>query len=73
MTSVVTPTPGVGKAITDEQGEAWWVARDVTEDIGVDWQGAKTVGHVPEQWRGVSSVDTPGGAHEITTLSENGR
>ncbi len=53
-------------------GELRWVAKDVAEKLGYKWKGIATVAHVPEEWRGVYSVQTPSGDQEMITLSEQG-
>jgi prophage antirepressor-like protein len=55
-----------------KNGESSFVAKDAAEIIGVNWQGAKTISHVPDIWRGVSSVDTPSGVQEMAVLTEQG-
>ncbi|MFT4021836.1 MAG: BRO family protein [Acinetobacter sp.] len=55
--------------------EPWFVAKDVAEALDYKWNGSKTVGHVPEQWRstakikGVESDSTP---QEMLILAEHG-
>ncbi|MDX9893895.1 MAG: phage antirepressor KilAC domain-containing protein [Desulfofustis sp.] len=53
-------------------GEPWFVAKDVAETLGYKWNGNKTIGHIPEEWRGVESVSTPTGNQELIVLSEQG-
>lgn len=48
------------------------VAKDVAEALGYVWNGSATIAHVPEEWRGVTSVLTPRGHQEMATLSEQG-
>ncbi|MBF0418392.1 MAG: hypothetical protein HQL86_09115 [Magnetococcales bacterium] len=40
-------------------GEPWFVAKDVVEALGVIWNGAPAIKHVPEEWKGVRSDLTP--------------
>lgn len=54
------------------EGLPWWVAKDVAEILGYAWSGSKTIGHVPEEWRGVESVSTPSSYQEMHVLSEQG-
>lgn len=56
----------------DAEGNPWWVAKDVAEALGYTWSGTSRVAHVPEQWRGVTSVVTPSGEQDMITLSEQG-
>jgi prophage antirepressor-like protein len=60
------------RIVLDDKMEPWWVAKDVAEALGYTWSGTSRVAHVPEQWRGVTSVVTPSGAQEMVTLSEQG-
>ncbi len=53
-------------------GSPWFVAKDVAEALEYSWKGKGTIGHVPEEWRGVCSVQTPSGIQEMATLSEPG-
>lgn len=54
------------------EGSPWWVAKDVADLLGYVWQGAKSVRHVPEEWRGVYSVYTPSGDQEMVCFSREG-
>ena len=56
----------------DENGNPWWVAKDVARALGYEWNGQARIAHVPEEWRGVTSVVTPSGTQEMLTLSEQG-
>lgn len=52
--------------------EAYFVGKDVADILGYS-QTAKAVReHVPEQFKGVSKLDTPGGKQEVTVISESG-
>ncbi|MCO6160649.1 phage antirepressor KilAC domain-containing protein [Asaia lannensis] len=53
-------------------GENVWLAKDVAESLGYSWNGTSRVKHVPEEWRGVTSVVTPSGEQEMTFLTEAG-
>ena len=52
-------------------GEPWFVAKDIAEALGYTWSGSRTQ-HVPDEWRGVTSVVTPSGTQEMNVLSEQG-
>jgi anti-repressor protein len=59
------------------EGEPWWAAKDVALALGypentVASSMTNLVEKVPEEWRGKKSFLTPGGAHEIIALSEQG-
>jgi prophage antirepressor-like protein len=53
-------------------GEPWFVAKDLTEILGYQWNGAARISHVPDEWKGVTSIVTPGGEQEMAVLSEQG-
>lgn len=63
---------GQPRVVMDSNGEPWFVAKDVAEALGYSWKGIATVGNVPEEWRGVYSVQTPSGNQEMLCLSEQG-
>jgi len=44
--------------------EPYWVAKDVSDVLGYTWSGTSRVEHVPEEWRGVTSVVTPSGMQD---------
>lgn len=58
--------------IVSIDGEPWFVAKDVCEVLDMYWDGARTISHVPEQWRGSTLVPTPRGQQEMAVLSEHG-
>jgi prophage antirepressor-like protein len=53
-------------------GEPLFVAKDVAERIGYTWNGTARIEHVPEEWRGVTSVVTPSGNQNMAVLAEPG-
>lgn len=54
-------------------GAPWFVAKDAALALDYVWKGTSgTIDHVPEEWRGVCSVQTPYGAQEMAVLSEQG-
>jgi anti-repressor protein len=55
-----------------KDGEPCFVAKDVAEWIEAFWSGEKSIGHVPEEWKGVVPVTTPGGAQDMWCLTEQG-
>lgn len=63
---------GTAVRVTSKTGEELFIARDLVEAVGSVWDGAKSVAHVPEEWKGVVSVPTPGGKQEVICLSEAG-
>lgn len=60
------------RVINDVKGNPWFVAKDVALALDYEWNGVARITHVPEEWRGVTSVVTPGGTQEMLTLSEQG-
>ncbi|MEN6533989.1 MAG: phage antirepressor KilAC domain-containing protein [Bryobacteraceae bacterium] len=52
--------------------EPFWVAKDVAEALGYSWNGSARIEHVPEEWRGITSVVTPSGTQDMAVLSEQG-
>ena len=61
------------RTVPDEQGEPWFVAKDVALALGYQWNGAARIAHVPEEWRRVTSVVTlRGDAQDMQILSEQG-
>jgi len=59
---------------TIHNGEIAFVAKDVLERLGYELQrGAGSyIAHVPEEWRGVHPMDTPGGVQAMVVLTEQG-
>jgi hypothetical protein len=57
------------RVVTDSQGEPWFVAADVLVTIGLD---RKALERLDEDEKGVSSIHTPGGGQEMTTVNEPG-
>jgi len=55
-----------------KDGDPWFVAKDVAEALGYTWNGTQRIEHVPQEWRGVTSVVTPSGTQEMACLSEQG-
>ena len=55
-------------------GAAWFVAKDVMQalDYADDYLPARAVAHVPDEWKGVHPIHTPGGKQEVWCLSEAG-
>jgi hypothetical protein len=60
------------RVITHDDGSWCVVAKDVVEGLDGKWNGRTTIAHVPEQWKGVSSDDTPRGKQQVQVLTEQG-
>ncbi|MDE6735353.1 MAG: Bro-N domain-containing protein, partial [Desulfovibrio sp.] len=46
------------RVLRDENGEPWFVAKDVARALDYQWKGISSIKHVPEEWRVVQSVQT---------------
>ena len=56
-----------------ENGELLFVAKDVALALEYEWNGNKTVGHIPDEWKRVESVSTlRRGEQSALTLTEQG-
>ena len=51
--------------------EPWFVARDVTNALGITWNG-RTLDAIPVRWKGMVQLLTPGGTQSLTAISEAG-
>ncbi|MBF0176891.1 MAG: hypothetical protein HQL63_08595 [Magnetococcales bacterium] len=58
--------------VITRDGEPWFVAKDVADCLGYRWGAIRTIGHVPDEWKGVESASTPRGNQEMHILSEPG-
>jgi anti-repressor protein len=58
--------------VIEKSGEVRFVAKDIVEGVGAVWKASDSTRHIPEDWKGVHSVWTPGGMQEMQTLSEQG-
>ena len=47
----------------------WFVARDVCAVLDLTWSGA-TLASIPDRWRGVLKLNTPGGEQEFAGINE---
>ena len=55
----------------ERDGELRFVAKDVTEAIGYEWQ-PNLIGHVPDEWKDINPINTLGGIQNMLCLSEQG-
>ncbi len=64
------------RAIVDDRGEVWTVARDVAKSLQYPDTTLSNIprlcNHVPEEWKGRYPVPTLGGTQEVFCLSEQG-
>ena len=56
----------------EDNGEIWIVAKDVAQSLGYSYWQPNIVGHVPEIWKGIKRINTPGGEQEMLCLTEQG-
>ena len=58
----------------DNDGELWFVAKEVAQELGYSINGGMTkyFAHVPEIWKGGNRISTPGGMQEMLCLKEQG-
>jgi prophage antirepressor-like protein len=56
------------------KGEPWWVAADVLQGLGYaeNYKPSRAMDHVPESWKGVHRIHTPGGPQDMLPISEQG-
>ena len=60
------------RVIMNDADDPLFVAKDVALALGYEWNGASRVSHVPDEWKGVTSVVTPSGTQQMLTLTEQG-
>jgi Phage anti-repressor protein len=72
--SIFTFDDGDVRVVIDEQGNPWFVAKDVSERLGYkNWDGGVIRRKkMPEGWVEMKQFDTPGGWQYMLTLSEQG-
>ena len=58
----------------DEDGTVWFVAKDIAQALEYSEESNPTrlLGNVPEIWKGVKRIHTPGGAQNMLCLTEQG-
>ena len=57
------------RAITDEHGEPWFVAKDVCDVLEL---GTEKIRHLDDDEKGLRKVQTPGGSQQVSIISESG-
>ena len=63
---------GLQLRTVEENGVAWFAAKDIAVALGYSYWQPNIVGHVPEIWKGIKRINTPGGYQEMHCLTENG-
>ncbi|MCW7753648.1 BRO family protein [Desulfobotulus sp. H1] len=60
-----------------ENGEIWFVAKDVCEALGISWTGKQTLASIPDEWKGLRNFLTPssednrgGGEQQLIIINE---
>jgi len=56
----------------DEEGNPWWVARDVCDILGIQNANDALAKSIDEDEKGVDTVYTPGGSQQMATVNEAG-
>ncbi len=74
MTTALTPfafDDALVRTVTDDSGDFLFVAKDVALALDYSWQ-PNIVTHVPDEWKGIKRINTPGGDQEMICLTEQG-
>lgn len=58
------------RTMTDENGEPWFVGKDVATALGYANSRKAIADHVDEEDKGVTKRDTLGGAQKIISINE---
>lgn len=62
------------RTLTDEHCNIWFVARDVA--LALDYSAGSSIAqlmqNVPDIWKGIKRIDTPGGEQDMLCLTEQG-
>lgn len=59
------------RTLTDEQGEPWFVAKDVCDILGIT-NSRDAMSSLDDDEKGVANTDTPGGRQNVSIVSEPG-
>ncbi len=60
------------RIVYDDNGQAWAVAKDIAEALEYSYWQSNIVANVPDIWKGIKRINTPGGEQEMLCLTENG-
>ncbi len=63
---------GAIRTLTDDQGEPWFVGKDIAEALGYKNVQKAVRNHVDEEDKGVNEMDTPGGRQPLIFINESG-
>lgn len=62
------------RTLTDEHSNIWFVAKDVA--LALDYSAGSSIAqlmqNVPDIWKGIKRIDTPGGEQDMLCLTEQG-
>jgi hypothetical protein len=59
------------RVIEDENGEPWFVAKDVRGVLGIAWKGSETLAAIPDDWKVVQKLRTSFGEKETWFINES--
>lgn len=60
------------RVVEDDNGEPWFVAKDVAKALEIEWKGSGNLGYLDDDERSSEFLNTPGGQQEMVTISESG-
>lgn len=60
--------------VIEIDGEPWFAAKDVMAalEYAEEYNPARAIDRVPDEWKGVHQIHTPGGLQDLWCLSEPG-
>lgn len=59
------------RTATDENNKPWFCAKDVCAILEIEWTG-HTLDNLPEEWKGMVKLTTPGGEQTAVFIDESG-
>ena len=59
------------RTAVDSDDQVWFCAKDVCEALDITWNGS-TLDNMPDEWKGVLKLRTPGGEQEANFINEPG-
>jgi len=59
------------RTATDDNNEVWFCAKDVCQALDISWSSV-TLENMPENWKGVIKLITPGGEQNANFINEAG-
>lgn len=58
--------------VVNEGNETWFVAKDIAEVLEYSYWQHNLISAVPEEWKGIKKINTPGGEQSMSCLTEQG-